>query len=101
MTETLLIVGILLLVVAIVMLAALLRRSTVADLSPVLTRLETMERFQERVDRGVTEEMARNRQESADHFRGLREELQGSLKNSTDSLVQSVDRISSAQQQRL
>lgn len=101
MTETLLLVGILLLVITIVMLVALLRRSAVADLSPVLSCLEALEKFQERTDRGIKEEIARNRQESTDHSRGLREELQGLLKNTTDSLVQSVDRISSAQQQQL
>src|SRR5436189_5751725 len=101
MTEMLLIVGIVLLVAVAAMLAVLLRRSTTTDLSPVLTRLETLESFQERTERGVKEEIARNRQESAGQARGLREEVQGSLKTSTDSLVQSVDRISTGQQQRL
>ncbi|MBI4327165.1 MAG: DNA recombination protein RmuC [Chloroflexi bacterium] len=45
--------------------------------------------------------MARNRQESDEQARGLRGEVQGSLKSSTDSLVQSVDRISDAQHKRL
>ncbi|MCL5097534.1 MAG: DNA recombination protein RmuC [Candidatus Omnitrophica bacterium] len=101
MIETLLIVGILLGVTGLVMLVVLLRRSTATDLSPVLARLETWEKLQERTERTVKDEVARNRQESADHARGLREEVQGALKNSTDSLVQSVDRISAAQQQRL
>ncbi len=101
MTETLLIAGILLGVAALVMWVVLLRRPAITDLSPVLTRLETLEKFQERTERSVKEEIGRNRQESAEEARGLREEVQGSLKNSTDSLVQSVDRISAAQQQRL
>jgi len=51
--------------------------------------------------RDTKEEFGRNRQEFADENRGLRQEVQGSLKNLTDSLVQSVDKISYAQQQRL
>ena len=101
MTEGLAITAIVLLIGVAVMLVLLLRRSTRTDLSPVVSRLDLMEKAQERTERGVKEEIARNRQESADHGRGLREEVQASLKNSTDSLVQSVDRISTAQQQRL
>ena len=101
MTEGLAITAIVLLIGVAVMLVLLLRRSTSTDLSPVVSRLELMEKAHERTERGVKEEIARNRQEAADHGRGLREEVQASLKNSTDSLVQSVDRISTAQQQRL
>lgn len=101
MTEGLIITAIVLLLTVVVMLVFMLRRATSTDLSPMMSRLETMEKSQERNERGVKEEFARNRQESAEQGRGLREEVQVSLKNSTDSLVQSVDRISAAQQQRL
>src|ERR1700738_4871069 len=101
MIEGLIIIAIVLLLAVAVMLAFLLRRATVTDLSPVISRLETMEKSQERSERGLKEELARNRQESSSRGRDLREEVQVSLKNSTDSLVQSVDRISAAQQQRL
>ena len=101
MTDGLIITTILLLLGVVVMLVIVLRRATSTDLSPVMSRLETMEKSQERTDRGVKEEIARNRQESAEQGRGLREEVQVSLKNSTDSLVQSVDRISAAQHQWL
>ena len=101
MTEGLIITAILLLLAVVVMLVVVLRRATSTDLSPVISRLETMEKSQERTERGVKEEIARNRQESTEQGRGLREEVQVSLKNSTDSLVQSLDRISAAQQQRL
>lgn len=101
MTEALLVVVIVLLLSAVVMLALLLRRPTGTDLSPALTRLETLEKFQERTERGVKDEIARNRQEADEQARGLRGEVQGSLRNSTDLLVQSVDRISAAQLQRL
>jgi hypothetical protein len=73
------------------MLAFLLRRATGTDLSPVISRLETIDKHQERSERGLKEELAQNRQESASWARDLREEVQVLLKNSTDSLVRSVD----------
>jgi len=101
MSDALVIVAIILLLAVLLMLVFLLRRPASMDLSPMASRLEAMEKSQERVERGVKEEFAHNRQESADQGRGLREEVQVSLKHSTDSLVQSVDRISAAQHQRL
>ena len=101
MTEVLFVTAIVLLIAVVVMLVFVLRRSTTTDLSPITAHLDTIEKSQERTERGIKEEIARNRQESAEQGRALREEVQGSLKNSTESLVQSVDRISAAQQQRL
>jgi DNA recombination protein RmuC len=101
MTEGLIITAVILLIAAVVMLVFLLRRTTATDLSPIVSRLDSFEKSHERTERGVKEEIARNRQESAEQGRGLREEVQVSLKNSTDSLVQGLDRISAAQQQRL
>jgi DNA recombination protein RmuC len=100
MIETLLIIGFFLLVTAIVMLMVLLRRSTAIDLSPVVTRLETLEKFQERTERSVKEEISRNRQESAEQARGLREEVQGSLKDFTDSLQKQTNDMAGLQKQQ-
>ena len=101
MIEGLIALASLLLLAVIVMQVVVLRRPTATDLSPVLLRLDSLEKSHERAERGVKEEIARNRQESAEQGRALREEVQVSLKNSTDSLVQGVERISGAQQQRL
>src|SRR5271166_6401121 len=101
MTEGLIVIGILLLLAVIVLQVVALRRATPTDLSPVFSRFDDQEKSLERTERGLKDEIARNRQESAEQGRGLREEVQISLKNSTDSLVQGVDRISAAQQQRL
>lgn len=93
-----------LLAVVIVLLVLMLRRTggtSDVDLAPIQLRLEALEKLQERTERSVKEEFSRNRQESEEQARGLRGEVQTSLKSSTDSLVQSVDRISSAQQIRL
>jgi DNA recombination protein RmuC len=101
MIESLIAIGILLFLAVIVMQVVVFRRTAATDLSPVVLRLDSLEKSHERTERGVKEEIARNRQESADQGRALREEVQVSLKNSTDSLVQGVDRISTTQQQRL
>jgi hypothetical protein len=60
MIEGLIIIAIVLLLAVAVMLAFLLRRATVTDLSPVISRLETMEKSQERSERGLKEELARS-----------------------------------------
>jgi DNA recombination protein RmuC len=101
MTDGLIITAIILLLSVVVMLIFLLRRATGTDLSPVISRFETLEKSHERSERSQKEEFAQNRQEMTSQGRDVREEVQASLKNSTDSLVQSVDRISAAQQQRL
>lgn len=93
-----------LLIVVIALLGVLFRRkggTDNVDLGPIQLRLEALEKLQERTERSVKDEFSRNRQESEEQARGLRSEVQTSLKNSTDSLIQSVDRISTAQQTRL
>jgi DNA recombination protein RmuC len=102
MTELLLVVCIALSLAAVAMAALLLRRpASTTDLSAVLGGVDTLKELQQQADRAAKDEIARNRQESAEQARGLREELQGSLKGSTDSLVKSVNGISAIQQQRL
>jgi DNA recombination protein RmuC len=101
MIQGLIIIAILLLLAVVVIQVVVLRRVTPTDLTPVVSSLDALEKSHERTERGVKEEIARNRQESAEQARGLREEVHVSLKNSTDALVQGVDRISAAQQQRL
>src|SRR5205814_7604262 len=81
--------------------ALVLRRTTSIDLTPVLTWLETLVKAQERTERSVRDEITASRKEAADQARGLREEVQGSLRLSTESIVQRVTRITVAQQQRL
>jgi len=101
MIEGLLLLCAVLLVSAVVLLVLLVRRPTRTDLTPVLTWLETLVKSQERTERAVRDEIAASRKESGEQARGLREELQGALRHSTDGMIQSLDRISNAQQQRL
>lgn len=100
MSEPLLALVIALLVAAVVMLALLLRRLAGKDLSSVLTRLEMLERLQERTERGVKDEIARNRQEADEQARGLRGEVQGALKNSSDSLLRQMNDMAGLQKQQ-
>src|SRR5277367_5481415 len=101
MTEPLIFTGTALLLAIAVMLVFLLRRSGGQESPAIINRLEAMEKSLERSDRSVKEEFVLNRQETAKQGHDLRGEVQTTIKASTDSLVQSVDRISAAQQQRL
>jgi DNA recombination protein RmuC len=87
--------------VVITLQIILLRRSVIVNLSPLDSRLDSLEKLYERTERGVKDEIARNRQEASEAGRNLREEIQLSLKNSSDSMIQSLDKISEAQQKRL
>lgn len=101
MISFLLVAVIVLLLVAIALLGVALRRQVNVDPGALLARLDVLEKLQERGEKAAVEALERNRQESADHARAGRAELQQSLHRSTESLVQSVDRISTAQQLRL
>lgn len=101
MISFLLVAVIVLLLVAIALLGVALRRQVNVDPGALLARLDVLKKLQERGEKAMVEALERNRQESADHARAGRAELQQSLHRSTESLVQSVDRISTAQQLRL
>lgn len=101
MTQVLVLVAVLLLVAIIVMLGFVLRRARGEDLSPLMARFGIVEAAQQRFERSLKEEFATNRQEAGSQSHDVRSEVQLALKNSTDSLVKSVDGISSAQQNQL
>jgi len=101
MTQILLGAILTLLLAAMVMFLALLRRRPQADFSPVFARFDALEKLQERGERACAEAIAQSGKAAEEQSRGLRAEVQGALKATTDSLVQSLDRISAAQQQRL
>src|SRR5687767_1323721 len=85
MIESLLAVAVLLGVVAVGMLAVLLRRQVTVDVSAVLARLETLEKLQDRGERAVKDEVGRSRGESAEQAKALREELHGCLERLIES----------------
>jgi DNA recombination protein RmuC len=109
--ETVFVVGIgLLLLVLLILQILLLRRQTspALDLTPLHVRTEAIERAQERTERGLREELSRNREEEARESRNLRQdvvtatqqlrtELSESLKAFNDSVVNSITGIAAAQ----
>jgi DNA recombination protein RmuC len=101
MIEGLLLTTVALLVLVGFFVGVLVWRSRRSDTTPLLARLDLLEKMQERGERSLGDVLDRNRQEAAEQARALREEVQTTLKLSTDSLVQSVEKISAAQQQRL
>jgi DNA recombination protein RmuC len=71
------------------------------DLSSVLNRLDVLEKGNERTERAVKDEIARQREEIAGQSRALREELSASLKYAGDSTVNSLGEIGKAQRGQL
>ena len=101
MIPAFIIVATLLLVAVIIMLAFVLHRAKGTDLSPLMTRFQIVEASQQQFERSLKQEFANNRQELASQSHDLRTEVQLAIKTSTDSLVHSVNGISTAQQKRL
>lgn len=86
MDGTLLVIVIAMLaVIAIVQIFLLVRKVTV-DLNPVSQALRSMEQSDERTERSIREEIAKNREETAQALRRSREELDGALKRVGDTL---------------
>jgi len=73
----------------------------VLDFTPLLNRLDVLEKGNERTERAVKDEIARQREEIAAQARALREELGASLKSSGDSTVNSLGEIGKAQRGQL
>jgi len=82
-------------------LIARARSGQKVDLSPLLSRLENLEKGNERTERAVKEEIARQREENAIQARALREELSATLKSVGDSMVNSLGEIGTAQRGQL
>lgn len=101
MIEGLLIVLMVLSFLTLGSLLVVVLRSKATDASPLLAKLNVIEKWQEQFERRINDALTLHRQEASGNSRGMREEIQLSLRNATDSLVQSIKGISTAQQQRL
>lgn len=86
MLEVLVGVSILLLIAILAIQLVVLRRRTEVDLGPIETRLETVEKGGERIERGLRDEIARSRAEAAKLAKGQREELAQALKAMNDTI---------------
>ena len=102
--ETMLVIGIILLVVAVLILQLLLLRKKTGpslDLVPLNARTEAIERAQERTERGLREEIGRNREEAARESNDLRHAIQAALATFSSSLRDEIGGMSSAQKAQL
>jgi DNA recombination protein RmuC len=89
-----------LLALGVVLLLSVRRR--LGEPSPALTgRLERLEHAEERTERAVREEVAKNREEALGSARHLREELAASVKGLGDSLTQATGRHATTQKEQL
>lgn len=83
------------------LLLALLRRRPGVDLSPVQSRIESIERGQERTSRELREEAARSRDEFGSQGRSLREEISSTFKGFNDSVLTQLTQLLGLEQQQL
>lgn len=101
----LLLVGVLGLLLAILVFLIVLAKKqsqnqSLLDTSPLLTQVELVKAGQERAQREVREEFAKNREESASQARALREETGATLKGTNDTLVRTLGEMGAAQDKR-
>ncbi len=102
MTNVLLLLVLIVLIAAVVLLVLLLRRQERGlDLSPLVARLEASDRGQERVERAVREEVARNREEANKQSQSLRQEVGATLTSVGETLAKTMDQLGAAQRSRL
>lgn len=92
MSETLLIIAIVLLGIIIVVQAALFFRKVHIDLSPVHQAFQAVEKAQERTERVVRDEIGKNREELANTIKGLTDTLNKQI----STLIQANDQKLSA-----
>jgi DNA recombination protein RmuC len=101
MTEILLTIAIVLLLAVLALLVVLLIRRP-ADLhGPVQVRFDALERNQERSERAVQEEMAKNRNETSANAARAREEMASTLKGFGDSLAAQLTALTKANEDKL
>ena len=126
MIEPLLYLLLILLVIVVVMLAQLLRRSSATPMAAAEGRFDAIEKIQERTERLLREEIAKNREESKqdrlelnDSFRAFNESVlrrmaegtssqkdqldifSGQLKTLTDHNIQKLDKINDTVENKL
>ena len=82
--------SLLLLVVANALLFILIRRTATVDISPLVGKLDALDQELGRGQREAKDDLERLRQSSGEQGRGLREELQASLRSSSEQLVNSL-----------
>ncbi len=93
--------GILILIGCVLLLLFRKQAAAALDLSPLLARTEAIERAQERTERGLREEIARNREESARQSADLQAAVQTLLATFSSGLRDEIGAMSAAQKAQL
>jgi len=101
MVEPLLILITVLIIGAVILLVVLFTRSPSTKLLQLESQLASFEKNQERLERALKEEVSRNREEAGISSKQLREEVSGSLKSVSDSLLGQMTAIANLQNAQL
>ncbi len=101
MIEPLLIIMVVILVAILVLAVILIRRSSTDALSFIQAYFSIFEKNQENMERSIREESSKNRQESAFLAKQNREEMSGTFKLFSDSLLGRMTEISTLQKNQL
>ena len=101
MVETLLIVLTVLIIIAIILLIIMMTKGPGRKLSLLEGAFDSFEKGQERTERVVKEEIAKNREESGASARDGRDEVAKALKSLADSLFKQITEFSTLQKNQL
>ncbi|MDD5285334.1 MAG: DNA recombination protein RmuC [Desulfuromonadaceae bacterium] len=101
MTDILLFVALALLVISLILIFLLLKKSSQADTSLLPSRLDAFEKAQERTERIVREEVALSRDESGKGAREQRQELTETFKTFGESVAQRITDVANMQKGQL
>jgi DNA recombination protein RmuC len=101
MIEPLLIIMVVVLVAILILVVILLRRAPTDSLSFIQAYFSIFEKNQENMERSVREESSKNRQEAAFLAKQNREEMSGTFKLFSDSLLGRMTEISTLQKNQL
>jgi len=101
MLEMLLPIVILLLLIIVLLQILLLKRKANADFSPLFPRFEILEKNQERAERMLREELAKNREEGTASARAIREEMAAMLNRIGDSAHTQMTNVAGLQKNQL
>ena len=101
MTETLLVLAVVLLLAELALLVVLLVRPARVNLAEVEARLAAVEAGHAQVERALRDEMAQGRTESVGQGRALREEVGGAVARLGDSLTSQLGAFSDSNERRM
>ena len=101
MTETLLIISVGLLVLIVILLAITIAKGPGRKIALLEGAFASLEKGQERTEKLVRDEMARNREEAGGLARDGREELSNSLKSLGDTLFKQMTEMANLQKNQL